>query len=342
MSGPTTVRAKACSNIAVVKYWGKADERLVIPCNPSISMTLGSLYTTTEVSFSDVTRDGLKRDELVLDGLKIPYKSPSYVRVSRFLDIVRLLSGKKLHARVKSDTNFPKSSGLASSASAFAALALAASKAAGLTLNSKELSILARIGSGSACRSVHGGWVEWVAGTAGVSNSSYARRIAPGGTLDQVHDVIAVISAEEKKVSSREGMRLSKKTSPLFWNRVRAARTDAPMAKKAISAGNFNELGIVAERECALMHAVMLSSRPPLRYLSPSSLFVCDSTVRMREEEGIPAYFTIDAGSNVHVLTLPEFSKRVRGLIDGLGVAERIIESGIGPAAEVIPGGDDM
>jgi len=334
MTSHYAVKAKACSNIAVVKYWGKRDEKLAIPANPSVSLTLDALRTTTEVSFEKE----LKRDEITIDGLKIPHDSPTYIRVSGFLDRVRLLSGKHVHAKVVSENNFPKSSGLASSASGFAALALAASKAAGLDLARKELSILARLGSGSACRSVFDGWVEWVAGRENASRSSYARRIAPAEML-KVHDVIAVINSGEKKTSSRKGMLISRKTSPLFWSRARAARTDAVLAKKAIRSGNFEELGMIAEKECALMHAVMLSSAPPLRYLDPKTLLLCDSIVRAREEDGLPAYFTIDAGANVHVLTLPQFSKRVHRLIRGLNVAESIIESGPGPEAEVISEG---
>ena len=328
-----SAKAFACANIAVVKYWGKLDEKLIIPYNPSISLTLDALRTVTTVSFDK----RLKKDRVRIDGHLVSRKSQTYARVSHVLNIVRRLSKKtRLRANVVSDNNFPASSGLASSASGFAALARAASAAAELRLGRKELSIIARQGSGSACRSIYDGWVEWVAGRAGCSNSSYSMRIAPANRF-AVCDVIAIISSAEKKTSSRTGMRISKKTSPLFLERVRIAKQHARACKKAILEEDFDALGRIAEADCALMHSVMLSSRPPLRYLSPASLVVCDEVRHMREEDGLPAYYTIDAGRNVHVLTLPKFSKSVRHRIKQLGVAESILISEPGPRATTMP-----
>ncbi len=181
--------AVACANIAFIKYWGNRDDALRIPANGSLSMNLDGLYSQTRVTFSA----GQEQDSLILNG--VAAAGPALQRVSRFLEIVRQMGGVNLPAQVVSRNNFPTGAGIASSAAAFAALSLAASQAIGLDLDEKQLSRLARRGSGSASRSVPGGFVEWLAGSS--DEDSYAVSIAPPTHWD-LRDCIAIVAAGHK------------------------------------------------------------------------------------------------------------------------------------------------
>ena len=202
--------AISCSNIAFIKYWGNRDNHLRIPANGSISMNLAGLTTRTQVSFDPERPE----DELVLNG--VTDTGVAAQRVSAFLDLVRRRAGLTHHALVTTENNFPMGTGIASSASAFAALALASSAAAGLKLDQSDLSRLARRGSGSACRSIPGGFVEWHAGE--TDQDSYATSIAPPEHWD-LTDHIAIISQEHKETSSAAGHPLAD-TSPVHACRV--------------------------------------------------------------------------------------------------------------------------
>ncbi len=209
---PRTATAISCPNIALIKYWGNLDHQLRLPANGSISMILGGLTTRTQVTF-DPQFDA---DTLSLNGRRAG--SQALQRVSEFLGHVRRMAGLSTYAAVVSENNFPTGAGIASSASAFAALSLAASTAAGLTLDESQLSRLARTGSGSACRSVPGGFVEWQMGD---DETSYAYSIAPADYWELV-DCIAVISRVHKPTGSTEGHALAD-TSPLQAARVATA-----------------------------------------------------------------------------------------------------------------------
>jgi diphosphomevalonate decarboxylase len=286
-----SVAAIAFSNIAFVKYWGNREARINLPSNGSISMNLDGLTTRTRVAFTP----GLPADELNLNGL--PASEPARQRVAQFLDQVRCLAGLSLFARVESTNNFPMGAGIASSASAFAALSLAASKAAGLSLGEKDLSRLARTGSGSACRSVPGGFVEWQAG--GSDADSYAFSIAPPDHWDLV-DCIAVISTAHKPTGSSQGHALAD-TSPLQPARLVKVQQDLAFCRGAILERDFDALAQVVELESNLMHAVMLTSTPPLIYWQPATLAVMQSVQEWRSS-GLPICYSVDAGPNVHVL----------------------------------------
>jgi diphosphomevalonate decarboxylase len=286
-----SVAAIAFSNIAFVKYWGNRDTHINLPSNGSISMNLDGLTTRTQVSFVS----GLPADELNLNGL--PASEPARQRVAQFLDQVRSLAGLSLFARVESSSNFPMGAGMASSASAFAALSLAASKAARLSLGEKDLSRLARTGSGSACRSVPGGFVEWQAG--GSDADSYAFSIAPPDYWDLV-DCIAVISTAHKPTGSSRGHVLAD-TSPLQLARLARVQQDLSICHRAILERDFNALAQVVELESNLMHAVMLTSTPALVYWQPATLAVMQLVQEWRSC-GLPVCYSVDAGPNVHVL----------------------------------------
>jgi diphosphomevalonate decarboxylase len=317
-----TATAIALPNIALIKYWGDRDPRLRLPSNASISMNLAGLHTRTSVSFDAAS----PADVLILNGYAI--KGQALNRVSALLAQVRHLAGIHHYAQVNSENNFPTGAGIASSASAFAALALAATAAAGLSLNQKQLSRLARIGSGSACRSVPGGFVEWQMGAG--DEDSYAFSIAPPEHW-ALADCIALISQEHKDVSSREGHVLAD-TSPLQAARLVDTPRRLSICRRAILERDFDTLAEIAEQDCHLMHAVMQTSTPRLVYWQPATLAVMQAVVAWRRS-GVPAFFTIDAGPNVHVLCLADQVLQIEALLRQVqGVQEVLTALPGGPA----------
>jgi diphosphomevalonate decarboxylase len=299
--------AVAHPNIALIKYWGDLDPGLHIPANGSISMNLAELSTRTTVSFDP----SLLQDELILNGE--PILGTALDRVSMYLNRVRKLARISTFARVDSQNNFPIAAGIASSASGFAALSLAASRAAGLSLAKKDLSRLARTGSGSACRSIPSGFVEWQAGHA--DSDSYAVSIASPQHWDLV-DCIALVSEEEKPISSSVGHSLAY-TSLLQPARVEDAPRRLSLCREAILKRDFDKFAEVVELDCNLMHAVMMTSSPPLFYWLPATLVIIQAVQTWRKE-GLAVCYTIDAGPNVHVLCpgkpLERIVKRLRNL----------------------------
>ena len=289
----TTLKTTAIAhpNIAFIKYWGNCEPEARIPANGSISMNLGGLETRTTVTFEP----SLKSDMLILNGQSVSGTSSS--RASEFLDRVRGMAGLKEFARIESENNFPMGAGIASSASAFAALALASSTAAGLNLDEAALSRLARTGSGSACRSIPGGFVEWLAD--GCDPDSGAVSIASPEHWD-LCDCVAVISREHKPTGSTEGHALAH-TSPLQKARVDGAPQRLTQCRNAILARDFEAFAEVTELDNNLMHAVMMTSRPQLIYWQPATIAIMKAVQSWRAA-GLAACYTIDAGPNVHVI----------------------------------------
>jgi diphosphomevalonate decarboxylase len=299
--------ALAHPNIAFIKYWGNRDQDLRIPSTGSISMNLAGLFTRTQVTFDP----GLSADELILGGER--RQGAVLERVSAFLNIVRRMADIASFALVDSQNNFPTGTGIASSASAFAALSLAASQAAGLSLDDRQLSRLARRGSGSACRSVPAGFVEWYAGQD--DQSSYAASIAPPEHWDLV-DCVAIVSQQHKATGSEQGHTLAD-TSPLQAARVQDAPRRLEQCRQAIRKRDFEALADAVELDSNLMHAVMMTSHPRLLYWLPASLMVMQ-TVQAWRIAGLPTCYTVDAGPNVHVLApasaADEVEQRLRQL----------------------------
>lgn len=287
--------AKAPANIASIKYWGRKDEKLRLPANDSISMNLSEVFTITTVEFSE----SYKKDEVKLVGKKLDRKEEK--RIIDHLDRVRNLAKIKTFAKVVTKNNFPTGTGIASSASGFAALTVAAVKASGLEFSERQLSILARQGSGSACRSVPDGFVEWKSGTS--SNSSFAHTLFPSDWLNVV-DILVIVEKKTKKISSSEGHALTE-SSPFYGVRISGMKDKLKKIKQALTNKDFKTFGEISEAEAVNMHAVMMTSCPPLYYWTPETLKIILSVIEWREE-GLPVYFTIDAGPNVHLLALPE------------------------------------
>jgi diphosphomevalonate decarboxylase len=318
----TYASAIAHPNIALIKYWGDADPELHIPANSSISMNLAGLFTQTQVNFEE----GLEHDTIILDGSQMG--GDDLERVSKFLDKVRQMAGIQLSARVESRNNFPTGAGIASSASGFAALSLAASRAAGLDLDEQSLSRLARTGSGSACRSVPGGFVEWQAGSSDLD--SYAFSMAPPEHWDLV-DCIVLVNETEKLVSSRTGHRLAH-TSPLQSIRVADAPRRLDICRNALIQPDFNALAEIVELDSFLMHAVMTTSKPSLLYWQPGTVRIIHEVQSMRQA-GIPVCHTIDAGPNVHVLCPAEVASVVENRLMQLPGVLKVLMAHPGGAA---------
>ncbi|WP_238638144.1 diphosphomevalonate decarboxylase [Curtobacterium sp. HSID17257] len=314
-----TATAVAHPNIALVKYWGKADAQLALPATGSVSMGLDVFPTTTTV-----TLDGAaEADSLVLNGSAAP--EGALLRVQQFLDLVRELAGSSDRAAVVSENTVPTGAGLASSASGFAALATAAAAAYGLDLSERDLSRLARRGSGSATRSIPGGVAVWHAGD---DQGSYAERVpAPPMAM-----VVVTISAGEKAIGSREAMRRTIATSPFYPAWVTSTTDTVGEVLDACAAGDFTRIGELTESNALRMHATIEGAFPPIRYLNARSVAVFDAVAELRAA-GTEAYATADAGPNVVVLTKPEDRGTVASALAGLG---DVIESGTGPGARVV------
>lgn len=318
--------ALAHPNIAFIKYWGNRDDSLRIPSNSSISMNLDSLQTITKVTWSNTQT----KDSLVLN--KRSLQGPALERVSTFLDVIRMMADQPdLFASVKTMNNFPTGAGIASSASAFAALALAGSRAIGLNLSEGELSRLARRGSGSACRSIPGGFVEWTDGKS--DTDSYAETIAPAVFWDIV-DCVAVIASGTKEVGSSEGHKLAG-SSPLQAARLADAPRRLELCRKAIRARDFNALAAVVELDSNMMHAVMMTGSKPLFYWESASLGLMKLIPRWRKE-GLPVCYTLDAGANVHVITVAKSAAVVQKKLWETRLVHQVLFSAAGGETRIL------
>ena len=325
----TTATAQANPNIAFIKYWGNRDNTLRLPMNGSISMNLDGLYTRTSISF----QPSLPFDQLIINGHEIT--GTGLNRVAYILDIVRGMANIHEHAEIVSENNFPAGAGIASSASAFAALAMAGSKAAGLNLSEADLSRLARRGSGSASRSIPGGFVEWQAGT--TDDDSFAFSIAPAYHWKLV-DCIAIVSASHKKTGSTEGHAIAP-TSPLQAARVADTPRRLALCRNAILNKDFESFASIVELDSDIMHSVMMTSTPALHYWKPASLAVMNA-VRQWRSEGLSACYTVDAGANVHVICLEAESQNVNKRLREMDGVEDVLVARAGGPAKIIVNGD--
>jgi diphosphomevalonate decarboxylase len=316
-----SARAVAHANIALAKYWGKSDVIHNLPAVPSLSLTLAALSSRTHVSVDTALTD----DEVSLDGAAATGRARE--RVVGVLDEIRRLRGARLFARVTSANDFPTASGLASSASGFAALALAGSAAFGLDLPLAELSALARRASASAARSVFGGYVALGAGAAS------AERVLAGDDFPLCM-VVALTASGPKSVGSTEGMQRTAATSPYYRAWVEGAPRLFETVRAAVLARDLAALGPAVEQSALMMHASMLAADPALVYLSPASLAAME-TVRGLRARGVPAFYTMDAGPHVKVLTAPENAEPVAEALRATTGVERVVVSAAGPDARL-------
>jgi diphosphomevalonate decarboxylase len=317
----TRAVARAHANIALAKYWGKLQVGNNLPAVPSLSLTLDALETTTTVEFDA----NLAEDELVLDAR--PAREKEKLRVVKLLDQVRAAAGITARARVTSANSFPTAAGLASSASGFAALALAASHAAGLTGSRREVSALARAASVSAARSLYGGYVVLPAG------ASFAEPLAPGSHFP-LSMLVALTRAGEKAVGSTEGMLRTAKTSPYYGGWVDHAPLLFERIRTAVLERDLSVLGPAMEASALAMHASMFAADPPIVYFSPATLSAMEK-VREVRAGGIPAYYTMDAGPHVKVVTAPAHAEKVATELAGCPGVLQVIRCAPGGDASV-------
>jgi diphosphomevalonate decarboxylase len=325
MSTTKSAVVQAHANIALAKYWGKADVARNLPAVPSLSLTLSGMRTTTEVTFSAE----LVRDELWLGGTL--QQGKPLERASRLLDQVRQLAGVELRAHVRSHNDFPTASGLASSASGFAALALAAVRALELDISSEVVSALARAASASAARSLFGGFVALEAG------AESAVQVAPPEHWP-LEMLVAVTSEGAKETGSTEGMQHTSATSPYYPSWVADAPRLFAEVRAAVLARDFERLTPAVEQSALMMHASMLAARPALIYFRPATLAVIEC-VRALRQKGTPACFTIDAGPHVKVLVEPDAVADVQQALAAVPGVLRVLVSGPGPDAGTLAPG---
>lgn len=319
--------AEAHPNIALIKYWGKRDVPLNLPAVGSLSITLDTLWTRTRVQFDA----SLQQDRVHLNGREDDKETR---RIGACLDLLRERAGCRLHARVDSRNNFPTGAGLASSASGFAALVIAADAALGLQLSPQDLSAYARRGSGSAARSIFGGYVEWAHGERSDGSDSIARPLLDADAWP-LSVVVAVTSTAQKAIGSTAGMNLTRDTAPYWDAWVATGEADLAEARAAIAARDFERLAAIAEYSCLKMHALAMSARPGLLYWNGTTVEGMHR-VRQLRAQGHAVFFTIDAGPQIKAICLPESAAAVEAALRDLPGVLRVHRTGLGAGARRI------
>lgn len=317
--------AIAPSNIAFIKYWGKKDSVQRLPENGSISMCVSNLITTTTVAFDPK----LRADDVKINGATDLHEIK---RVIEHIDLIRGMAGLTKHVKVVSQNNFPIGTGLSSSASGFAALSLAGSAAAGLNLSEKDLSILARKGSGSACRSIPDGFVEWV--DKDTSDESFAHSLYPPGFWD-IADIVAIVSDYKKEVPTSEGQ-ASAITSAFFQTRMRHMPRKISRMKELMKEKNFTLFGQMVEEEALELHAIMLTSKPSLIYLIPGTLKLMHCIKKWRNE-GLEVYFTLNTGQDMHIICRQKDIDRLINRLQSIHDVKQIITNYPTRGAQLTP-----
>ena len=299
-----TLSWRCPSNIAIVKYWGKKDNQ--IPCNASLSMTLSKAYTETTLTLSDKRTTGEIEVDYYFEGKKhVAFEE----RIKKYLkdhhEYFPVLEDRAI--KIESQNSFPHSAGIASSASAFGALALALLEASGTGAKEPEFlnraSQLARLGSGSACRSVYGGYAVWgYVSSVPVSSDEFATPLAHvHDNFKKLHDAIIIVDYRAKAVSSSLGHSLMK-GHPYAETRFEQANSRVADLVKILGAGDYESFIKLAESEALTLHAMMMTSADYYLLLKPGSLVAIDKIQAFRRDTDIPLCFTLDAGPNLHVL----------------------------------------
>ena len=339
MTKKCTVRSP--SNIAFIKYWGAEDLERAIPVNPSLSMTLRSCYSRSTVEWLDEDGEHEIRwrtgGGIAGGGTAHAFETapPAFAeRVIRHLDVLRDWSRRGGRFRVATENSFPAAAGMASSASGFSALTLATLGALGIEASPAEQSVLARrSGSGSASRSVLGGYVEWpVDGGETADLECYAGQVASAEHWD-LRNVIAVVERGAKSTSSLDGHRRAR-TSPYWQSRQRQLPLRLEAVREAVAARDLERLGTLIEAEAIDLHCVAMTCEPPIFYWRPATLAVL-AEVRAMRRDGVAAYSTMDAGANVHVICSPESETEVAARLGRLDLELSLIHDGVGPGPVV-------
>ena len=308
--------AQAHPNIALVKYWGKQDVAGNLPAAPSLSITLDTLTTTTQVAVT-TSKDRIYLNDKEVDDEKI----------TRCLSALRTSYGIP-HLEVRTQNNFPTAAGLASSASGFAALVTAVNSECELELDPPALSDLARRASGSAARSIFGGFVA-------LEGPGWQARQILGPDEWPLQTIVAITATDRKSTPSSTGMSLSRDTSPFYASWVSSTHADFQRGKECIAEHDFSALATLAESSCLKMHAVMLSSNPALIYWNAATLS-CIHKVRELRAAGLAVFFTVDAGPQVKAVCLPDAAKTVQEALEAIPGVRQVLCTGIGPDAHIV------
>lgn len=325
----SSATAWAHPNVALIKYWGKRDAVLNLPATGSISLTLRGLTTRTHVRFAAGAGDSI-----ILNGVQADASTTS--KAVRVLDVLRQRAGTQLGAVVDSVNDFPTGAGLASSASGFAALAVAATHALGLTIAYEELSGIARLGSGSAARSLFGGFVEMQRGSRSDGSDAVATQLSEGRDWP-IEVIVVVTSVRAKSVQSTAGMEHTRKTSPFWQSWLDTAADDLENMRAAVFARDLDAVGTLAEHSCLKMHALALAAQPGLVYWNGTTVTIIEM-VRDLRRQGLHVYFTIDAGPQVKVLCAPRDRVAVKAALAAVPGVVRLIDSGLGGGVTVRAG----
>jgi len=320
------VTAVAHANIALIKYWGKRSAEKNLPAVGSVSLTLDALKTKTSVRFLP---DG-EKDQLILDGRVAGVEQAR--KVSQFTDL--MAGSNRPPVFIESYNNFPTGAGLASSASGFAALAKALNKACSLDLDDQTLSAFARQGSGSAARSIFGGFAEMKLGSNNSGDGDYAHQLYDENYWD-IRLLVAVVSQAPKKIGSTEGMNRTAQTSPFYNAWIESSPNDIRNIKSALAERDFQKLGELSEHSAMKMHGLAISAHPSILYWQAGTMESIRKVWGLRKR-GIPAYITMDAGSQVKVITLPEHCSIIKEALTELPGVTDVIEAKPGPGAHLI------
>ena len=320
------ITAVAGANIALVKYWGKRSTEKNLPATGSVSLTLDSLQTHTSIR-----KTNSDEDVFLLNGAEA--SDAQRKKASRFLNLIAKTSERD-KVIIESRNNFPTGAGLASSASGFAALALAGSEFFGSSLSKKELSILARQGSGSAARSIFGGFVEMSLGKTDHGDEDFAILLQNEGFWD-VRMLIAITSEKEKDLGSTEGMQRTAETAPYFPSWIESSVSDIQNIKNAIAAKDIEKVGSIMEHSTFKMHGLAMAANPPILYWNPITVEAIQRIWQLRKT-GIPAYITIDAGPQVKILTLPEYQDKITDALGNIDGVKQLISAKPGKGAHLI------
>lgn len=325
------IKVVSPANIAYVKYWGRRDDSLILPLNSSVSMNMSGCTTTTSCEWGEW--DG--------DSIQIKFQGKELVEASgvarekalKVINRVRMKLGTGLKVRIISENNFPDSTGIASSASGFSALTKALYESFGESLSEREMSIETRLsGSGSACRSIPNGFVVWEQGVEDDGSDSYAYSIAAASHWDLV-DLVCVVDVGSKKVSSGEGHVRPK--NEYMQARLKNIENRVSETIAAIKERDLEKLGVVTEIEAISLHTVCMMSEPPIFYLNGATFEVM-ATIRELREQGVMAYYTMDAGANVHVITESRFLPELVATLKSLDNVKMLIENRAEMGARII------
>lgn len=311
------IKVKSNTNIALVKYWGKKNKELKTPLNNSISMTLDSLYTITSIEESE-------NDIFIING-----KEDKNNRTKKYLDLLRNKFNKKDSLKIITENNFPTAAGIASSASGFSALAFGLDKYWNLNLDKKELSILSRIGSGSASRSIYGGFSEWEKGNNDDGSDSFAFQIVDENYWKDIRMIIVIVEDNKKDKSSSDGMDETVNTSPFYPAWLSSVENDLINLRKAIIEKDIEKLGKTVEHNCLKMHSTMITTIPSIIYWKPATLEIIEKINEIRKNN-YQCYYTMDAGPNVKVLCEEKDLNIIKKQLEEMKCVKKIIVSKCG------------